>query len=246
MSLEAVARALQLNDAERTYLYDLAQAARPATRTPRRRRAAKVPPHVQWMLDSMTMSAAYVRNGRMDVVAINPLGRPLYSPMFDSDIADGRGVNLARFHFLDAAAHDFFCDWDGAANATVALLRAEAGRYPNDSGLRELVGELSTVSAEFRTRWAAHNVRVHHGGSKRLQHPEVGVLELTYQSLDLPTSDQAVLDLTIFTAEPGTASEDRLKLLAAGQRRSFGQHSRNPTSTATRGRPMANRRAASR
>lgn len=123
--LEAVARALQLDDAERTYLFDLARAARPTKRTPpRRRKQAKVRPRVQWMLDSMTSSAAFVRNGRMDILAINPLGRALYSPMF---VDERKPANLARFHFLDPSAQDFVPDWDGAANITVALLRAEAG-----------------------------------------------------------------------------------------------------------------------
>jgi transcriptional regulator with XRE-family HTH domain len=210
--LEAVARALQLDEAERTYLFDLARAARPANRTPRRRKQAQVRPRVQWMLDSMTGSAAFVRNGRMDILAINALGKALYSPMFADD---RRPVNLARFHFLDPRAHDFVPDWDGAANVTVALLRTEAGRDPHNKDLRQLVGELSTLSEEFRARWAAHNVRIHHAGKKQFNHPEVGPLDLVYHSLDLAADDDWVLDLTVYTAEPGTDSEDRLKLLAS-------------------------------
>jgi transcriptional regulator with XRE-family HTH domain len=210
--LEAVARALQLDEAERTYLFDLARAARPANRTPRRRKQAEVRPRVQWMLDSMTLSAAFVRNGRMDILAINALGRALCSPMF---VDDRRPANIARYQFLDPSAQDYFPDWDGAANVTVALLRAEAGRDPHNKDLRELVGELSTLSDEFRARWAAHNVRIHHAGKKQFNHPEVGLLDLVYHSLDLAADDDWVLDLTIYTAEPGTASEDRLKLLAS-------------------------------
>ncbi|MBE3012700.1 helix-turn-helix transcriptional regulator [Microbispora sp. NEAU-D428] len=116
---------------------------------------------------------------------------------------------------LDAVAHRFFVDWDAAAVATAALLRAEAGREPRDRALRDLVGELSTLSSEFRSQWAAHDVRIRHDGTKRLWHPQVGDLELTYQSLDLPVSNRTVYDLTIYTAEPGTAAEDRLKLLAS-------------------------------
>ncbi|MER7394634.1 helix-turn-helix transcriptional regulator [Streptomyces sp. NPDC000151] len=214
--LNAVAEALQLDDAERTYLFDLARAARPAHRTQSRRKNVEAPPPVQWLLDSVTMSAAFVRNGRMDVVAANPLARALHAPMFDSETTDKRGrANMARYHFLDPGAHHFFVDWDAAANATVALLRAEAGREPHDRALRELIGELSTLSPEFRTMWAAHDVRTRHDGIKRLQHPEVGRLELTYQSLDLPLPNRAVHDLTFYTAEPGTTSEDRLKLLAS-------------------------------
>ena len=210
--LEAVARALQLDEAERTYLFDLARAARPANRTPRRRKQAEVRPRVQWMLDSMTGSAAFVRNGRMDILAINALGRALYSPMFADD---HRPANIARYQFLDPSAMDYFPEWEGAANVTVALLRAEAGRDPHNKDLRQLVGELSTLSEEFRARWAAHNVRIHHAGSKQFNHPEVGTLDLTYHSLDLSADDDWVLDLTIYTAEPGTPSDDRLKLLAS-------------------------------
>ena len=210
--LEAVARALQLDQAERSYLFDLARAARPANRTPRRRKQAEVRPRVQWMLDSMTSSAAFVRNGRMDILAINALGRALYSPMFTDD---RRPANIARYQFLDPSAAEYFPDWDGAANVTVALLRAEAGRDTHNKELRQLVGELSTLSEEFRARWASHNVRIHHAGAKQFNHPEVGLLDLVYHSLDLAADDDWVLDLTIYVAEPGTGSEDRLKLLAS-------------------------------
>jgi transcriptional regulator with XRE-family HTH domain len=209
--LEAVARALQLDEAERTYLLDLARAARPS-RTPQRRSRAQLQPRVQWMLDSMTGSAAFVANGRLDIVAANPLGRALHAPLFD---VPGRPANFARFQFLDPRAHGFYPDWEGAANVTVALLRAEAGRYPNDAQLRELVGELSTVSEEFRTRWAAHNVRIHHNGAKSFRHPVVGPLDLGYYTLELPTEAHRGLRLTIYTAEPGTPSEDALRLLAS-------------------------------
>src|SRR5919112_1114155 len=202
--LEAVARALQLDEAERTYLFDLARAAIKPARTPQ--------PRVQWMLDSMTGSAAFVANGRLDIVAANSLGRALHSPLFE---APRRPANFARFQFLDPRAHDFYPDWEGAANITVALLRAEAGRHPGDAQLRELVGELSTVSDEFRTRWAAHDVRIHHNGAKQFRHPVVGGLDLGYYTLDLPTEDHRGLRLTIYTAEPGTPSEDALKLLAS-------------------------------
>ncbi|NGP05711.1 helix-turn-helix domain-containing protein [Rhodococcus sp. 14C212] len=210
--LEAVARALRLDEAERTYLFDLARAARPTHRAPRARKQAQVRPRVQWMLDSMTASAAFVRNGRMDILATNALGRALYSPQFTDD---RRPANIARFQFLDPGAQDYFPDWDGAANVTVALLRAEAGRDPHNKDLRQLVGELSTLSDEFRARWAAHNVRIHHAGNKQFNHPVVGPLDLVYHSLDLAADDDWVLDLTLYTAEPATDSEDRLKLLAS-------------------------------
>jgi hypothetical protein len=164
----------------------------------------------------MTMSSAFVRNGRTDIVASNALARALFAPMFDSPTIDRRGrPNIARYTFLDPGAHDFFVDWDAAANATAALLRAEAAREPHDRALRELVGELCTLNPEFRGLWAAHDVLIRHDGSKQLQHPDVGHLELTFQSLDLPLPGRAVHNLITYTAEPGTASEDRLTLLAS-------------------------------
>jgi hypothetical protein len=94
-------------------------------------------------------------------------------------------------------------------------MRAEAGREPRDRALRELIGELSALSTQFRIQWAAHHVRIRHYGIKRPHHPDVGRLELVYRSMDLPLSDRAVYDLTVYTAEPGTSSEARLKLLAS-------------------------------
>lgn len=214
--LEAVARALELDEDERTYLFDLARAARPSRRTRSRRKDVQVPPRIQWMLDSMTLSCAFVRNGRQDVVASNALARAMQSPILASETATGRAhPNIARYIFLDPGAQTYFVDWDAAAAITTALLRAEAAREPQDRALRALIGELSTLSPEFRTQWAAHDVRIRHDGAKRLRHPEVGDLDLTYQTLDLPIAHRAVHELTIYTAEPGTDSEDRLKLLAS-------------------------------
>ena len=210
--LEAVARALQLDEAERTHLFNLARAAARPARTPQRRTRPRIAPRVQWMLDSMTGSAAFVANGRLDILATNALGWALHAPMFDSP----RGpANFARFQFLDPRAHEFYADWELATTTTVALLRAEAGRRPHDTQLRELVGELSTVSEEFRSRWAAHDVRIHHDGAKQFHHPVVGALELGYHTFDLPAEDAADLRMTIYTAQPGTPSDDALRLLAS-------------------------------
>ncbi|WP_381793121.1 helix-turn-helix domain-containing protein [Streptomyces niveus] len=214
--LDAVARALHLDEDERTYLFDLSKAAQPPSRSPRRRKAVDVPPRVHWLLDSMTLSAAFVTNGRLDIVATNALARALFAPMFTSATTDERGrPNFARYYFLDPSSHEFVTDWEGAVSVTTALLRTEAGRYPSDKALRELIGELSTVSTEFRARWAAHDVRIHHGGSKSFHHPDAGLLQLIYQPLDLPISTREAHSLTIYTAEPGTADEDRMKLLAS-------------------------------
>ncbi|SOE02429.1 helix-turn-helix transcriptional regulator [Blastococcus haudaquaticus] len=208
--LEAVARALQLDEAERAHLFDLARAARPS-RAIRRPGRVQVRPRVQWMLDSIGSSAVIALNGRMDILAANTLGRALYSPVFDDP---RRPANIARFQFLDPRARDFHPDWNGAANTTAAILRTEAGRDPHDKDLRDLIGELSTVSEEFRTRWAAHDVRIHRTGIKTFRHPVVGTLDLIYHSTSLPTEGHEDLAMTVYTAEPGTASEDALTLLA--------------------------------
>jgi hypothetical protein len=126
-----------------------------------------------------------------------------------------RRANFARFHFLDPRSRDFFVDWEAGAGASVALLRAEAGRDPHDLALRELVGELSTLSEDFRRLWASHDIRIHHDGIKKLRHPDVGELELTYRALALPAAGRGVQELSVYTTEPGTAHEDRLKLLAS-------------------------------
>lgn len=207
--LDAVGRALQLDEAERDHLFDLARAARPE-RGPARRAKPTVPPSVHWLLDSMTTAAAFVRNGRLDVLAINPLGRALYAPVFEDP---RRPVNLARFNFLDPRSEEFYPDWDGAADTSVALLRTEAGRDPRNRDLTDLVGELATRSEAFRSRWAAHDVRLHRSGTKHFQHPVVGRLDLAFDALQLPA--EPGLTLTAYTAEPGSPGADALALLAS-------------------------------
>jgi transcriptional regulator with XRE-family HTH domain len=207
--LDAVARALQLDEAERAHLFNLARAARP-DRTPRRRGQSRVRPSMQRILDSMVTTPAFVRNGRLDLLASNALGRALFSPAFADPI---RPANLARFNFLDPAARDFYPDWNNSANTTVALLRTEAGRDPHNKDLADLIGELATRSDEFRVRWGAHDVRLHRSGVKHFHHPAVGTVELAFEALDLPADPG--LTLTAYTAEPGSPSDDALRLLAS-------------------------------
>jgi transcriptional regulator with XRE-family HTH domain len=208
--LEALARALQLDEAERAHLFDLARAAQPAAPRRRRRTQQRVRPSVQWMIDAMTGAPALVQNGRLDILAANALGRALFSELYVDPV---RPVNHARFAFLSPRAPDFYGDWERAANDTVAILRSEAGRDPYDGDLSDLVGELSTRSDEFRTRWAAHNVRIHRAGAKDLHHPVAGDLRLTYEMLDL-SADSGFVILT-YTAEPGSKSAEALDLLAS-------------------------------
>jgi transcriptional regulator with XRE-family HTH domain len=207
--LEALAQALQLDEAERGHLFDLARAANTTARPRRRPAQQRVRPGVQRILDALD-APADVRNGRRDILAANRLGYALYSELFIDPV---RPANIARFVFLSPRAREFFPDWESTANDLVASLRTEAGRNPHDRGLQDLVGELSTRSQEFRTRWAAHNVRQHQTGRKRLHHPVVGDLELTYEVLALPADPG--LSLVVYGAEPGSVSQDGLKLLAS-------------------------------
>jgi transcriptional regulator with XRE-family HTH domain len=210
--LDGVARALQLDEAESAHLFDLVRAANGpgALRAPRRPAPQQVRPSVRRILDSMTSTAAYVRNARMDILAANRLGAALFAPVLSSP---AQPVNIARFLFLDPAAREFYDGWERHAQDVVAVLRAETGRSPQDKALSNLIGELSTRSEHFRTWWAAHNVRFHRTGVKRFHHPVVGDLTLTSEALDLAAD--AGLRISAYTAEPGSPSDDALKVLAS-------------------------------
>jgi hypothetical protein len=207
--LENVARALQLDEAEREHLFVLARAAGPG-----RRRRTSVPTSVrasvQQVLDAISDAPAWVRNDRHDVVATNDLARALYAPV----LADPRRpANTTRFVYLDPAARDFFVDFDKVANDAAAMLRLQAGRNPHDRALIELVGELSTRSELFRERWASHDVQLHRSGRKRLRHPVIGQLDLDYESMELPS--EPGLTLNIYTAPADSPTADALKMLAS-------------------------------
>ncbi|MGE0304242.1 MAG: helix-turn-helix transcriptional regulator [Acidimicrobiia bacterium] len=207
--IEAIARALQLDDAERAHLFDLARAANSSPT----RRAARPAPRglrvgIQQLLDAMTDAAALVGNARGDTLGANRLGRALFGPMIEGP-ARGNG---ARFVFLDPRSVDFYPEWSQAAHSVVAALRSEAARNP-DTDLTALIGELATYSDAFRTLWATHDVRLHRTGSKRIHHPVVGDLTLAYDVLGLPADEG--LEVVAFTAEPGSTSADALKVLAS-------------------------------
>jgi transcriptional regulator with XRE-family HTH domain len=207
--LGSVARALQLDEAETSHLFDLAAAANTSPAKRRRSSPHTVRPSVQRLLDAMTDAPAWVRNARHDFLAANRLGYALYSEMFTDP---ARPANNARFVFLNERSKAFFPDWERAADDIVAMLRSEAGVNPYDRDLSDLIGELSTRSEVFRTKWAAHNVRFHRTGTKRLHHPEVGDLELSYEAMEL--SSDPGLTFLAYTAEPNTPSADGLRVLA--------------------------------
>lgn len=210
--LDGITHALQLDEAEQAHLRHLVDTAG-TSRPPRRKPSlTRVRPVVQRILDSMIDTPAYVRNGRFDILASNALGAALYAPVMEGARTD-RPPNTARFLFLDPRSSDFFPNWDKIADDCVAVLRAEAGRDPYDRNLTDLIGELSTRSDEFRVRWAAHDVKYHRTGTKRLHHPVVGDLTLDYEVFELP--GDAGQRINVYSAEPGSASAQALNLLAS-------------------------------
>ena len=208
--LEAIAEALQLDEAERTHLHNLARTAQAGPRRIRRStaRRSEVRPEIRRILDALTEVPAYLRNGRRDLLAANQLGQALYADLFAGTT---RPPNLGRYLFCDARSRTFFPDWPTVARDLVAALRIEAGKNPYDRELSDLVGELSTRSDEFATLWAAQQVRFHRSGRKSFRHPVVGELELSFEALELPADPG--LSLVIYTADPGSAAADGLRLL---------------------------------
>jgi transcriptional regulator with XRE-family HTH domain len=207
--LHAVARVLQLDEAERAYLCDLVKVS---GSRPRARRAAttRIRPGVQQVLDALVGVPAWVSNEHLDMLAVNQLCDALYC---DAAREPTRPLNIARFLFLDHRSRDFYADWDQHAENAVAILRRAAGRDPYHEKLSNLVGELSTRSDEFRILWGTHNVRFHRTGLKTLRHSAVGQLDLTFEAMEI-AADPA-LTLYVMTAEPNSPSFERLKLLGS-------------------------------
>lgn len=169
-----------------------------------------VRPGVQRILDAMPTLPAFVQNNRFDILEANPLGRALYAPMYADPACE---ANTARFVFFSPAARQYYVDWERIAKEAVGVLRVEAARNPYDRDLSNLIGELSTRSDTFRVLWGAHDVHVYREGTKRFRHPAVGNLDLEHETMALPGDEG--LSLTAYSAAPGSAAEDGLKLLAS-------------------------------
>jgi transcriptional regulator with XRE-family HTH domain len=207
--LESVSRALQLDEAEHAHLCDLVRTAN-SERPPRKPATpAQVRPSIRRLVNAMAGIPAFISNGRLDILYANPLLEALYSEQFRDPV---RPVNSARFMFLDPRARTFYPDWETVMQDAVASLRGEAGRNPYDRPLSDLVGLLSTRSEAFRVAWARHDVRFHRSGTKRMRHPLVGDLTLSYERLELPADPG--LALVSYSAEPGSPSEAALGELA--------------------------------
>jgi transcriptional regulator with XRE-family HTH domain len=209
--LEALAAALQLEEAETAHLFHLARQCRQLSHSHQRRGAATVRATLQQVLDAISDAPAWVCNGHYDVLATNQLARALWSPVL---AGPQRPANTARFIYLDPeAAETFFVDYAQIAGDVAAKLRMEVGRNPHDKEMIALIGELSTRSDLFRQHWASQDVRLRRSGRKRLHHPVVGRLDLDVESLELPA--EPGLHFTVYTAAAGTPSADNLALLAS-------------------------------
>ena len=208
--LDAVARALRLDEIERTHLFDLARAAK---QLPNRQRVApsQVRPAVQRVLDAVTDGVAFIRNPRADFLTGNRLAYALYADAFTTL---DRPVSLPRFVFLDPRARIFYRQWEGLAAATVGSLRAEAARDPFDQDLTQLIGELSMRSDDFRRMWATHDVSQYRSGTQYFHHELVGDLDLNYESFDL--AGDIAQTMVVYTAEPNSPSQAALDRLASG------------------------------
>lgn len=218
--LDAVSAALHLDEAEHAHLFHLARTANESGRLPSRRRtpAPAISASAQRLLHGLTGFPAFIRNARLDVLAINDLGRALYSPAYTGRSVSTSGLgdqqlNMARFCFLDPAAATFYPDWPHTADITVALLRTAVGRDPRDTQLSDLIGQLSTRSPDFAARWGAHDVRIHRTGTKHFHHPVVGPLELEFDAMTF--AGDTGLTLTAYSAKPDSASADGLHMLAS-------------------------------
>lgn len=204
--LDAVARALQLNDDERNHLYRL---ARPSGTTSADTSVQRVRPGLQRLLDSITDVPAYVVGRRVHVLAWNPLAAALITDFGALPPADR---NLAKLVFTDENIMRLYRDWQHKADDVVAYLRLDAGRHPDDPQLTRLVSDLSVASPTFRRIWTEHPVRDKTHGAYWFRHPVVGDLELAYETLRLPDDpDQALIT---YTVADGTPSHNALRLLA--------------------------------
>jgi transcriptional regulator with XRE-family HTH domain len=205
--LDAIARALKLSDAERDHLTHL---AKPKQKKHRRMgRPQQLRPAVQHLMDAMDGVPAYVLGRRLDILGWNRMARALLG---DFAALPPQERNMARLVFLDPNARDLYVDWEVKATDLVSVLRMYAGCSADDPQLPELIGELSVKSEEFRRLWAAHTVQDKGHGAKRLHHPLVGEMTLSFETLSLP--DDHDQSLVTYHAEPGSRSADSLRLLA--------------------------------
>ncbi|MFJ6216763.1 helix-turn-helix domain-containing protein [Streptomyces sp. NPDC092296] len=210
--LDAIARALRLDEPERLHLRDLATGCRHRTAA-RRPPAERAGPAVRDLIRAMGEVPVLVTGRRSDVLAWNTLGHALLAGHVDPTGPDRPAdrPNMARLVFLDAHLRELYADWPAKARAVVGNLRLVAGRHPEDAQLTSLIGELTTRSPEFAGMWADHRVRPCDLAEYELRHPLVGTLTVTQQTLTAAFAPEQ--SLTVVTTAPGSPSEAALKLL---------------------------------
>jgi transcriptional regulator with XRE-family HTH domain len=206
--LYGLVNALQLNDAESEHLFDLARVATGTRRPSRMNTDARVSPQVAQLIATMRDVPVVALSKLGDPLGSNPLGRALFPDLFPDNAAP---LNTARYLFLDPRSRSFYPDWEAVARESVSAMRLLAGHDPSDRQLSALVGELATRSTEFRTWWGSHTVRTHSTGTKRINHPVVGEMTLSYQTLTMQSPPN--VRLATYLAEVGTPSADALDLL---------------------------------
>ncbi|MFH8370537.1 helix-turn-helix transcriptional regulator [Streptomyces sp. NPDC018031] len=206
--LHALGRALQLDAAEREHLTDLLARPAPARRTPAG--PQRVRPGLHLMLQTLDHVPAFILGRRTDVLASNRLAREVLT---DFDALPATRRNLARYYLLDPEARDRVGDWERIAAETVAILRLEAGRHPDDRRLADLIGELTLKSPEFPAWWNDHRVLRRTHGTKRYHHPLVGELSFAYESFQAP--GDAEQTLCVYNVEPSSGTAQALRLLTS-------------------------------
>lgn len=204
----ALGRALQLDASETEHLRDLL--ARPAATRRAPAGPQRVRPGLYLMLETLRHVPAFVMGRRTDVLASNRLARAVIT---DFDALPVASRNLARYYLLDPAARQTVGDWERIGAETVAMLRLEAGRRPDDRQLADLVGELTLRSPEFTDWWSDHRVLRRTHGAKLYHHPVVGDLHFAYESFQVP--GEADQTLCVYNVEPGSPTEEALRLLAS-------------------------------
>lgn len=206
--LDALARALRLDDAEHQHLRELAARAARYAPEPAPPPSRTVRPHLTVVLETLRPSPAYVVSRSMDLLAWNPGGLALYAGLADWPATQR---NLARYLFLHPTARTLFPDWDNQVRACVARLRALAGMDPDAPDLTNLVGELLLKSPDFAKLWERYDVVGRKKIQKTFHHPQVGILTLNGQGMHLEgTPGQR---LGVYTAEPGSPDHDTMLLL---------------------------------
>ncbi|MDD7966187.1 helix-turn-helix transcriptional regulator [Actinomycetospora lemnae] len=207
--VEALGRALDLDDAGRAHLEDLLGTTG-APRRPRARGVQRVRPGLRQLLDALDGEPAMILGRRTDILAANRMARALFA---DFEARRPAERNYARWMLLDEDARALFVDWEVQARAAVESLRLELGADPHDRATTELVAALREASAEFRAWWDEHRVHQRTHGSKRLRHPVVGDLTVDFETLTPPGDPDSTL--FVYTTEPGSPSRRALDLLAS-------------------------------